>query len=481
MAPRNPTRGARLPSPQASGFLREDNSYTSIEAGCMLSPRRTTRSIQAFVHRLGSWLRLQRKSNRSSPDKGDIMPATPRGSNVENVVLEEISKIQRPGNNHTASGVTKVSVRRHDLDCRQLDSRYRPTTLNHKNIGEELNHPGNPPAMHRHRSSACTPSLGHPSHKPYLSSPEVDISRNHEHGKPLPVPAPATLLTIDPDASGPMGTFGAAEERARTLRILESKDRQTVERSCSPGTARRRRRSYQLATDPRIDPEQYVEFRQFLEQEIATDLAVRLKMWKSLTRDLENRSGFDIRSDPTAKLPMPETTCPPTGHMRRVHQNASSRSPGDNRGPVRYAAMNHIVGRQINRGRRHNRMDREKLAELTSNQPTKIHGTKSGYQGDDYPPVLKNNKRGRPRPSATYPGRNPSAGINSNETFSRQQGDVQERLNSLHQDMRPKPPSGKRCICTSSSFTQVIIQYIRPEMPVSIYDDTGCGSSRVGS
>ncbi|XXG95160.1 hypothetical protein Hte_001420 [Hypoxylon texense] len=94
-----------------------------------------------------------------------------------------------------------------------------------------------------------------------------------------------------PDTSSSVEAPNAMNEREKTLRTLESRGRPSTHRSTSPASLRRHRRSYQLATDPRIDPQQYSDFLDFLEHDVAMDVALRVRIWKSLIKDSENREG----------------------------------------------------------------------------------------------------------------------------------------------------------------------------------------------
>ncbi|KAI1775798.1 hypothetical protein F4818DRAFT_441076 [Hypoxylon cercidicola] len=105
----------------------------------------------------------------------------------------------------------------------------------------------------------------------------------------------AASSTIIPETPSSVEQTNLVDEREMTLRMLESGPRPSTHRSSSPATIRRHRRSYQLATDPRIDPQQYSDFLDFLQHEVSMDISLRVRIWKSLIEDSENKEGSAIQ------------------------------------------------------------------------------------------------------------------------------------------------------------------------------------------
>ncbi|KAI1206098.1 uncharacterized protein F4807DRAFT_440808 [Annulohypoxylon truncatum] len=295
-------------------------------------------------------------------------------------------------------------------------------------------------------------------------SPTVAISRN----------APLWHSRIDEEPEEPDET----DERERTLRILESRDNPVIHRSCSPATIRRRRRSYQLATDPHIEPQQYSDFLRYLEQEITTDIALRLQIWKSLTGDSTNRAASLIDPDPKGKqVPISEDACYTGSRVQRPFPNGHNKphrlSGPSHRRPKSCTSIDHskATGWQDrkSKGRSWNRHDKPRSHKLDS-----ILGDENeSFRAHDHSSALESIKIHGRRRSAINPGFEHLRCIDPSEKTSLQLSNLRKRQGNPLK----KHPDRKRE--STSSITHVIAQYIKPEMPRTIYREPQCQSYEI--
>ncbi|KAI0880522.1 uncharacterized protein GGS22DRAFT_197455 [Annulohypoxylon maeteangense] len=263
------------------------------------------------------------------------------------------------------------------------------------------------------------------------------------------------------------------DERERTLRILESKDKSVARRSCSPATIRRHRRSYQLATDPHIEPQQYSDFLRYLEQEITTDITLRLQIWKSLTGDSGNRAASLVDPDHIVKFPVSEdayyTSRSVQGPGPNSYDKTQKPSNPIHRRPKSCTSIDHSTGWQDKRskGRSWNRHDQP-----GSHKPNSIPGDdKESFRVNGHPSTVECNKAQGRRRSAINSGLEHSRCVDPGEKVALQRSNVRKRQTWSQQGMpQKKYPDRKRE--STSSFTHVIAQYIKPEMPMTIYKQT---------
>ncbi|KAI2605644.1 hypothetical protein GGR54DRAFT_444099 [Hypoxylon sp. NC1633] len=156
-----------------------------------------------------------------------------------------------------------------------------------------------------HSAASCSPN--HVPGERRWSLLENKLQRPDLLEEAFAPPPSKPSLSTGQDSTRLIQSSKELDERKKALRILESGDIPIASLYNSPATVRHRR-SYQLATDPRIDPQQYSDFKQFLEQEIATDIALRTQIWKSLTQDLGQRAGMATDAGTSAKPLMLESS-----------------------------------------------------------------------------------------------------------------------------------------------------------------------------
>lgn len=278
------------------------------------------------------------------------------------------------------------------------------------------------------------------------------------------------------------------DERERTLRILESGDKSVVRRSCSPATVRRRRRSYQLAADPHIEPQQYSDFLRYLEREITTDAALRLQIWKSLTGDSGNRVMSLLDLDQTVKLPISEDVyCTTTRRARRLvpsshgkpHKlgGASCTLPTTCTNSISIGFSTGLQDRKL-KGRNWNsrQAGSQRLNSILEEE-------KESSRAHDYPSrtlpigssdILVNG----PRKSAINPGPQHPQCTDPSGKAALQQSNVRQRQ-SWPQESIPTDKCADKKRDSTSGLTHVIAQYIRPEMPRTVNRRPRCRSYEI--
>ncbi|KAI1451767.1 hypothetical protein F4805DRAFT_463456 [Annulohypoxylon moriforme] len=443
-----------MPDPRPTVPERED----------LLSSDRT---IRAFFHRLRSRLRPQSffsdKSHEPSvKGKWSIRPISQQTSSKKATASQQSGLTDR---DTSVSGSKRpvASTFERDHDKPHQSSQERKSS-----VTSSLSHFPSPPAPYGESESVRIDGFNGAEASPGVKRRTRSVSRSS--AKSLPdkrkfrqlekkysrmslsnEPRETPTVALPRDATRKHSRIdeepNEKDERERTLRILESKDSPVTHRSSSPATIRRHRRSYQLATDPHIEPQQYSNFLKYLEQEITTDIALRLQIWKSLTGDSGNRAASLMDLDTTGNLLIPEDTCYTDRRVQR---------PGING----YDKPRKISGSMYRRPRSCNSV---------------LGGKKESLQVCDHSSTPENNKTRGQRKSIVSAR---LGHIDLSEKAALQRSNPQKRQSWPQQGItQKKDPDRKRE--STSSFAQVISQYIRPEMPRTIYKESQCQSCEV--
>ncbi|KAI4863772.1 hypothetical protein F4820DRAFT_425769 [Hypoxylon rubiginosum] len=276
--------------------LPRDAPLVLDEAERELSPLTGTFSLRRLLSRLWSKLNIpfisKLKSRWRSSKRKDTTEAmaTQQGIAATSITipLETIYHNGATSSDQASSrGQLTDSTVGYNHDHRHYpgqNGEYFPTIPYHQNSSKtELNDSGDNSDLAADSSSNSI-AFKRRGLRLDIKIPESDMS----NGGPSTNAASSTTV---PDTSSSIEPSNAVDEREKTLRMLESGSRSSTHRSASPATLRRHRRSYQLATDPRIDPQQYSDFLDFLEHEVSMDVSLRVRIWKSLIKDSENREG----------------------------------------------------------------------------------------------------------------------------------------------------------------------------------------------
>ncbi|KAI1098063.1 hypothetical protein F4804DRAFT_138794 [Jackrogersella minutella] len=316
------------------------------------------------------------------------------------------------------------------------------------------------------------------SNRRRISWHDTNLSRTSLPNGSRPASISGSFRAVAQENHKPEEETTHIDERERTLRILESRDRPVVaRRSCSPATIQRRRQSYQLATDPRIDPQQYSDFRSFLEKEFATNLALRLQVLESLTKDLGNRVGLVIGPESAERAPVTEDAYSTNEHARTNQSSYRQSHELGSHGIKRPESCPDID--YISR-RRNGNLKRRSWIEHEEPENQKLNSRLSGYYArfrDDHTSIRGSNKINRRWSSAIHPGFDHSSDTDPNEKVAAERSHAWKRQSWSHQGA-PRRSSLERRRKSISSFTQVVAQYIKPEMPTTIYyRETNYGSS----
>lgn len=427
------------------------------------------RGLRRFFHRL----RAKFKGDDTPPPKENGSRAAP----VQQTATETTASGHRPTtcqcgakNKRASDPDGKLKPHRHSHS-----SRYPSVSLYQMQLRAELNKMANV-SVPDNTDSTSGPSSNQILDGRRWSCLETNLPRARPLGQVFPSSFNRTSLAKAMESSVSIDEPELLDEREKALRILESRDSPVNHRACSPDTVRRRRQSYRLATDPRIDPQQYSDFRHFLEQEIATDLALRQQIWKSLTQDLGNRTSLLGQPDYTTKFPDSETVSPTDRKDRR--RSCSSIGHG-----ARCDGHSQGVEHQHQPNRRHSLGCPAQLRpeNAKSNVCSTSYASTSAPR-DDYD---HDRHHDRPLGTETYTNNNRKSWRNSASYR-----DLEERLPAIDTLGEPscqcrhggkrqrwadqgilRRPSLDRKRASTSSFTQVVSQYIRPERPTSIYQE----------
>ncbi|KAI0134883.1 hypothetical protein F4814DRAFT_454287 [Daldinia grandis] len=133
-----------------------------------------------------------------------------------------------------------------------------------------------------------------------------------------------SLVSSEEDTE-PAEETSAMDEREKTLRILEQpRDERATKISDTRDAAWRHIRSFKLATDPQIEAQQFEEFQQYLEEEIAADLALCLGVWRNLTDQLLSQACAPIPPEYPAESSAPRvassTKSSTKGHSQSINK-----------------------------------------------------------------------------------------------------------------------------------------------------------------
>ncbi|KAI2776302.1 hypothetical protein F4815DRAFT_503608 [Daldinia loculata] len=79
---------------------------------------------------------------------------------------------------------------------------------------------------------------------------------------------------------------------------------------------------FKLATDPRIEAQQFEEFQQYLEEEIAADLALCLGVWQNLTDQLLSQACAPIPPEYLARPSASEIASSARGHSQYIDRTS---------------------------------------------------------------------------------------------------------------------------------------------------------------
>ncbi|KAI1383729.1 uncharacterized protein F4822DRAFT_48944 [Hypoxylon trugodes] len=430
---------------RTSTFGRRDRPVAE-KAGYQALSQESSNTTLGFCDRLRSiWkslFRRKQKSQKSSTaGKGNAPfqePSYSYGNDTVSTIGQRI--IPNPTGNHVEFHYQATAVVDHVNTGRRPDE-------------DEPSHP------------ASTPSVNLQSDNRRLSWLETNPSRTSGRGESLPVAETAHPPVVPIENQDPREDPDQTSEREKTLRILESRDKPSGSRSCSPDTMRRHRRSYQLATDPRIDLQQYIEFQHFLEREIATDLALRLDVWRSLTQELGNRAGLVIHPKTGMKTTGLGTGRPKSGQMQRASRNSYPNAMNlGHETSVRYSDINLTPTRQDNKWKRRN------WASSGPNE-SKSYMPPGGYQTGIPPATGDANPRKRSS-TAAHTMHEQSPHLEADEETSWQRRNDARKRQSLPNNIGSSSLNASDRRASISSFTQFFAQYIKPDIPVTTRGDS---------
>ncbi|KAI2464264.1 hypothetical protein F4781DRAFT_413540 [Annulohypoxylon bovei var. microspora] len=471
-----------MPNPHTTVSQRDDLP-TSDRTKCVLSLRKSLGGIRAFLHQLRPRLKPRSfssiKPQKASPKENALAKPTTASRKLG------LADKSAPGSKHSTASTPLCNhdkPHHSDLEGKDLLPYFpSPPPIYHRDTRIESSDDTETPAVVNGTThSTSRPSLKLLPDKRRFCRLETNYSRASLYNEPCPtstiaisrdIPREHSTIAEEPDDIG---------EREKTLRILESKDKPMKLRSSSPATIRRRRRSYQLATDPHIEPQQYSEFLKFLEKEITTDIALRLQIWKSLTGDSGNRVGSLADPDPTARLPVPENAYNPSRHIQRSSLSGYDKSHKvggpSHRRPKSYTNIDHSTGRQDRKwkGRSWNQHDQPETQKLNSI----LVDEKERYQVYDHSSILESNKTQRRCTSTINSSFEHSPYIDPGEKAALRQSSLWKRQTWSQQgiSLRKYPD---RTRGSASSFTHFVAQYIKPEMPRTIYRESRCETREI--
>ncbi|KAI1373325.1 hypothetical protein F4677DRAFT_430091 [Hypoxylon crocopeplum] len=459
-----------MPSPRTSVSEARD----APRAARTPRPRESSSRVPRFFHRLRSKM-SRRRLLKWMPQKPSSNGEDSTRSTMQQGSARAVNLLQKPTcregitneNNASSSKWLTESITQQIQDNRDHPegTGRSATCLFHPNSrADKLNSTGD-----ILETNICSSQNAKPNRQ-RRSWLETNLSRSRLLSEVFPASLSKKSPTASPESPTLVKKPKLIEEREKTLRILESRDKPVGSQPYSPATIRHMR-SYQLATDPRIDPQQYSDFQQFLEHEIATDLTLRLQLWKSLTRDLGNRAGLVI--DPDLDLPVDGST---SGNGRRKSRNSYVKSQSSRR--VRWedcATTDHAVERQNSNWIGQNWVHDE------NRENRRLYSFPSGY--DRGVPVEQSTQEGNGRVRGTGPATyselsEHSTYVTPDEKALQQPSKASKRQSWSDQCLRRRISSERRRASTSS-FTNLVAQYIRPEMPATIYSDKHSESTKL--
>ncbi|KAI6087711.1 hypothetical protein F4821DRAFT_235747 [Hypoxylon rubiginosum] len=318
-----------MPKPYAFQSAR-DGLPMFTEPGHGSPPQTVTSRLRKWLHRLWSKLNVpyisKIKSQWQSPKKEPAPEVVPIQRGLPTITIASPENIYNgtmidQGPRYRQPTIPFVHPHDHDQHRHPgQNGEYIPTISHNRYSRDTLNDSFIPPSPTSIAFRRQGMHLG------------IRIPEASEFNVSLPSTNVATP-SINPETASSIIHPTMLNERERTLNILESRSMPSTYRSPSPASIRRHRRSYQLATDPTIDPQQYSNFLRYLEHEISMDVSLRVRIWKSLIGDSERREGLITQPD--------------------YHHGASSQSqpprllsPGPS-SPNSHQAEEHVSGRWI--------------------------------------------------------------------------------------------------------------------------------------
>ncbi|KAI1653805.1 hypothetical protein F4813DRAFT_399643 [Daldinia decipiens] len=134
-------------------------------------------------------------------------------------------------------------------------------------------------------------------------------------------------LTSSEEDTKPAKETNTMDEREKTLRTLEQpREERATKIPDTRDAAWRHRRSFKLATDPRIDAQQFEEFQRYLEEEIAADLALCLGVWRNLTDQLLSQACAPIPPEYPSRASASGIASSTEEHLQFINTTTTRRS-----------------------------------------------------------------------------------------------------------------------------------------------------------